>query len=136
MASLAAYRWLCGVLGAAFVLGGFAFVAAFFSSLLPDAPPLEPIPVGPGGAYFVAFAGCGLVGWGGSLIGAARRPETGRATGTATAFALVLMALYRMAAWLMGDYAYLGELLRVEAAVLLVLALGFVWLRPAAAPST
>ena len=52
--------------------------------------------------------------------------------GTTTAFALVLMALYRIAAWFLGDYAFLGNILRVEAAVLLLLALGFVWLRPPA----
>jgi hypothetical protein len=50
--------------------------------------------------------------------------------GTATAFALVLMALYRILGWLMGDYAYLGDVLRGEAVFFLVLALAFVWLRP------
>jgi hypothetical protein len=30
----------------------------------------------------------------------------------------------------MGDYAFLGNLLRVEAMLLLLVALAFVWLRP------
>jgi len=84
--------------------------------------------------YFVAFTGCALVAWGGGLLGAARRPEGSRALGTATAVGLVLAALYRMVAWLMGDYAFLGNLLRGEAALFLLLALAFVWLRPPAAP--
>jgi hypothetical protein len=55
--------------------------------------------------------------------------------GTASALGLVLAAIQRMVAWLMGDYALLGELPRIEAALCLLLALGFVWLRPAPAAS-
>ena len=62
---------------------------------------------------------------------AGRRPRAARGIGTATAFALVLSAVYRMAAWVVGDYyVWPGELLRSEAAVFLALALAFVWLRP------
>ena len=51
--------------------------------------------------------------------------------GTATAVALVMMAIYRILAWFVGDYyVWLGELPRAEAILFLVLALGFVWLRP------
>lgn len=125
-----AYRILCGAVGGLFALAGLVLFAAFFRSLLPGAEPLEPIPVGPGGLYFVAFTGCALLGWGGGLLGAARRPEAGRTVGTVTAVALVGMALYRLFAWLMGDYAYLGDLLRIEAALFLLAALAFVWLRP------
>ena len=78
----------------------------------------------------MAFAGCAMVAWGGALIGVARRPEHGAAVAIATAFALVLMALYRIAGWFLGDIAHLGELPRREAGIFLLLALAFVWLRP------
>ena len=45
-------------------------------------------------------------------------------------FSKIMMALYRLWAWLMGDYHFLGNLLRVEAVIFLLLALAFVWLRP------
>lgn len=133
MGRLGAYRLLCGLLGGVFVAAGLACVGSFFAAQAPGGAVPGPIPLGVGGVYFLAFTGCALVGWGGALLGAVRRPETQRAVGTATAFALVLMALYRMVAWLLGDYAFLGDLLRVEAAVFGVLALAFVWLRPPAA---
>lgn len=128
-ARLRPYAWLCGVLGIALALLGLAFVGAFFAYHAPGSE--AGIPTGPVGFYFVAFAGCALVAWGGSLLALVRQPETGRAVGTASALALVLMALYRMAGWVMGDYyAWAGELLRVEAAIFLLLALAFLWLRP------
>jgi len=132
MSRLVAYRALCGVAGALFVASGLVGFAGFFSAQAPGGQVAGPIPLGVGGLYFLAFTGCALVGWGGALIGAARQPRTHRTVGTATAFALVLMAVYRIAAWLVGDYAFLGDVLRVEAAVFLVLALAFVWLRPPA----
>ena len=123
------YAWLCGVSGVALSLAGLAFFLGFFAFHAPNSAPA--IPTGPVGYYFVAFTGCALVGWGGALLSAARRPEVGRAIGTWTAFALVLMAVYRMVGWVMGDYyAWVGDLLRVEAAVFLLLALAFLWLRP------
>lgn len=130
--SLRAYAVLCGGLGIALLLVGFAFFAAFF---LYHAPASDlPIPTGPTGFYFVAFTGCALVGWGGALLATARHPALGRGVGTATALALVLSAVYRMLAWLLGDYAaWLGNTPRVEAALFLLLALAFVWLRPPSA---
>jgi hypothetical protein len=90
------------------------------------------VSTGPVGHYFIAFAGCALVGWGGALLGAARDPLANRAIATTTAVALVLMSIVRMVAWIIGDYyALMGELPRVEAALFLLLALGFLWLRPA-----
>jgi hypothetical protein len=128
--TLTAYRILCGFVGGLFVLSGLGFVASFFRSLAPGGELSGPIPLGVGGAYFLAFSGCALVGWGGSLLGAARQPRAYRAAGTATAFALVLMAAYRIAAWFFGDYEFLGNILRVEAGGMLLVALAFVWLRP------
>jgi len=115
--------------GVLLTLAGFAFFAAFFQYHLPGSEP--GIPTGPVGFYFVAFTGCSLVAWGGCLLTAAVRPEGARGIGIATAFAFVLCALYRMEAWIVGDYTvFPGELLRVEPAVFLLLALAFVWLRP------
>lgn len=126
---LRVYRFLCGLLGGVFVLVGFTAVAGFFAYHMPGSDPA--IPTGPVGFYFIAFSGCALVAWGGCLFAAARRPESARGIGTATALGLVLAALCRMAAWIVGDYyVFPGELLRVEAAAMLVLALAFVWLRP------
>jgi hypothetical protein len=124
------YRIVCGLMGAAFTLFGLGSFVAFFRYHAPDGAPPAPFEIGPHGMYFVAFTGCALVAWGGALLGAARRPEGSRTLGTASAFALSLMALYRMIAWIVGDYAALGELLRGEAAVFLLLALALVWLRP------
>jgi hypothetical protein len=94
------------------------------------------IPTGPIGHYFVAFTGCALIGWAGGLIGAARDPWSSRSVGTMTAFVLALMAVIRMVAWLVGDYsAWLGDLPRQEAAILLLIALALVWLRPTVAES-
>jgi hypothetical protein len=134
MDSLRIYRFLAGVLGIAFVLFGLMLVMSFFGYQKPGSTP--GIPTGPVGFYFVAFSGCALVGWGGGLLGAARQPQGGRTIGTATALALVLMSVVRMASWVIGDYyTWLGELPRVEAAFFLLLALAFVWLRPEAEAS-
>ncbi|TMA36468.1 MAG: hypothetical protein E6J87_00515 [Deltaproteobacteria bacterium] len=132
MSRLTAYRALCGAVGALFVVSGLICFAGFFRAQAPGGEMAGPIPLGVGGLYFLAFTGCALVGWGGALLGAARQPHTHRTVGTAAAFALVMMAVYRIAAWLIGDYAFLGNLPRVEAAVLLLFALAFVWLRPPA----
>ncbi|MCG8590484.1 MAG: hypothetical protein MJE66_14435 [Proteobacteria bacterium] len=131
MGRVLAYRILAGSLGAFCLLGGAFLFAAFFRYQTPHSEP--PLPTGPWGHYLGAMAGCALIAWGGGLVGVARRPETGRALATASALALTGMALYRMLAWVIGDYyAVAGDLLRVEAGLFLVLALGFVWLRPAA----
>ena len=124
------YRILTGVVGVALVAGGLVMVLSFFGALAPGGSVPGPFVMGPAGVYFMGFAGCGLVGWGGGLLGATRRPEAGRTIGSATAVALVLAAVTRMVAWFLGDYAFLGDVLRVEAGVLLLLALAFVWLRP------
>jgi hypothetical protein len=128
------YRVLCGLVGAFLLLVGVASFVGFFRYHAPGGALPGPIPVGPGGAYYAAFLGCALVGWGGCLLGASRRPELAPFVGTATAVALTMNASYRIVAWVVGDYAALGDLLRVEAAIMLLLALGFVWLRPRGGP--
>jgi len=128
------YRVLTGTLGLAFSIFGLGLVAAFFLYQRPNSVPL--VPTGPIGHYFVAMAGCALIGWGSAMIGAAREPasSTSRTVGTATAFVLVLMAIMRMVAWTIGDYAsWLGDIPRKEAGALLGIALLLVWLRPTVA---
>ncbi len=126
-----AYRILCGALGVSFVLFGLACFAAFFQFQAPGGEGLGgPLAVGPNGVYFVAFTGCCLVGWGGCLLGAARDPIAAPWIATATAFALVLNALYRMVAWLIGDYHELANLPRIEAGAFLAVAVALLWLRP------
>jgi hypothetical protein len=108
---------------------GLVLFASFFRFHAPGSE--VEIPTGPIGFYFVAFTGCALIGWGGALLAVARQPATGRSIGTTTSVALVLMAVYRMLGWLVGDYyVFAGELLRFEAGLFLALAAAFLWLRP------
>jgi hypothetical protein len=121
-----------GTLGVAVLVFGIGLVAAFVLYQRPNSVPT--IPTGPVGHYFVAFAGCALMGWAGGLIGAARDPFSSRTVGTMTAFVMGLMAVIRMLAWFVGDYwAWLGDLPRTEASALLLVALALVWLRPTVA---
>lgn len=134
MKRLGLYRFLMGVLGIAVVVFGAGLVVAFFLYQRPNSVPA--IPTGPVGHYFVAFSGCALLGWGSAMLGAARDPfsTASRTVGTATAGVLVVMALVRMVAWVIGDYAaWLGDLPRREATAFLVVALLLVWLRPTVA---
>ena len=131
MGRLTAYRVLCGVWAVAVILVGAFFTLSGFTALSPGGNDPGALPLGPGGVYMMAFAGTSLIGWGGGLLAAARNPRAGRTVGTMTALTLTLMAAYRMWAWLWGDYHVpLGDLPRFEAALFLVIGLGFLWLRP------
>ena len=128
-----AYRVLCGGLGGLWIVGGLALIALFLrfhSAGFRGEQPELPLPLDAWGVYMAAMAGCALVAWGGGLLGAARRGGDGRSIGTASALALTLMALYRIVGWVVGEYPAAADLLRVEAAIFLLLALAFVWLRP------
>ena len=126
------YSALCWLVGALFLVIGAFMLVGFVRSLAPGSSGGLTVPIGPNGYYFVAFTGSCLVAWGGCLLGAARG-QGGRSIGTATAVGLVLMALYRMMVWFTGDFAWVGHLPRYEASLFLLLALAFVWLRPATA---
>ena len=119
------------------VLFGLASFVAFFGFSRPGKCRAWaiPCPVGPNGAYFVAFAGSCLVAWGGCLLGAARQPEAAPWIATASAFGLTLNAVYRIVVWIVGDYHLLGNLPRTEAAIFLLCALALIWLRPRPAAS-
>jgi hypothetical protein len=84
----------------------------------------------PWGAYMVGIAGSALVVWAIALGALARAPATHRGVATATTVGLVLGAILRLLAWYSGEYRQAGEQLRLESAVFLAMALGFVWLRP------
>jgi hypothetical protein len=87
------------------------------------------------GYYLVGFAGAVLVAWGGCLVGAVRSPAHSTAIANATVAGLLFGAVVRLLAWYSGEYRAAGEQLRFEAAVLSLLALGFVWLRPPRTPA-
>ncbi len=134
MNRLRLYRLLMGTLGVAILVFGMGLVVSFLLYQRPNSVPA--IPTGPVGHYFVAFAGCALMGWAGGLIGAARAPLSSRSVGTVTAFVLALMAVVRMIAWFVGDYwVWLGDLPRTEAGAFLLVSLALVWLRPTVAES-
>jgi hypothetical protein len=125
-----AFPILCGVVGTLFIAGGLLLFAQFFRYQAPGGALPSALPLGPGAVYFVAFSGCALTAWGGCLWAGARHPALAGPIATATAVGLVMSGAYRMLAWLVGDYALLGELPRGEAAIFLLLALAFVWIRP------
>ena len=83
------------------------------------------------GYYLLGFAGSALVAWAGCLLAAARRPEHGSGIGAATAAGLIVATIVRLLAWYSGEYRLAGAQLQLESLVLVLLALGFVWLRPA-----
>jgi len=125
------FRVLAALTGLMFLAAGAGLFLAFFAYQRPGSEP--PLPMGPLGHYFAAFAGCALIGWGGALLSGARDLATGRRIAPTTALGLTGLALYRLVGWFMGDYyALMGNLLRFEAGLFLVLALAFVWLRPPA----
>ena len=131
-----AYPALCLGFGALVLLAGAFFTLSAFNVLRPLGTPPGPIPLGPGGVYYLGFTGTALIGWAAGLIAAARNPEAARIVGPLSALVLALMAAFRMFAWLWGDYhSSLGELPRYEALVFLPLAIAFLWLRPSPADS-
>lgn len=127
------YRIIAAVLMVLCFLIGAELLRSFFDqTVLPAAmapgPPL--VPTNYWGLYMMGFAGALLLTWGAMLVAAVRAPALARAIGTASAFGLVINAIFRVAAWLSGEYAEAGNIPRVEAAIMLLLALGFIWLRP------
>ena len=126
------YPVLCGVTGGVLVLAGAASAFGAFNAIRPYGTAPGPIPMGPGGVYYLAMSGAALLGWGGALLVAARNAAAARALGPLTAGLLGLMAAFQIWAWLWGDYhSSLGELPRYEAMGMLALASAFVWLNPA-----
>jgi hypothetical protein len=126
------YRILSAVMVAALFLIGVVLLRGFVAgTVLPGSVGTSaPVPTNYWGFYMMGFAGAALWAWGACLVSAVIAPATARTVGTATAFGLVVNAIFRLIAWFSGEYAEAHNLPRIEAAVMLILALAFIWLRP------
>lgn len=124
------YRLLAAVTAALCFLIGLLFIVAFLDRALFQVLARPLFDTNYWGYYILAFAGSALVAWGGCLVAAVRAPERAPGIGTATAAALILGSVLRLLAWYSGEYRPADEMLRFEAGLLAVVALGFVWLRP------
>ena len=125
-----AYRVLAGATAALCFLFGLLFIVAFLDRALFPVFARPLFDTNYWGYYVLAFAGSTLIAWGGCLIAAVRDPRRTIGIATASAGALIVGGVLRLLAWYSGEYRGAAEQLRFEAAVLVVLALGFVWLRP------
>jgi hypothetical protein len=125
------YRLLAAMTAFFCLLVGLIFVVAFLDRALFQifAHPL--FDTNYWGYYLLGLAGSALLAWAGCLISAARDPEHGAGVGTATAAGLMLGSVLRLLAWYSGEYRLAADQLRLESAILVALALAFVWLRPA-----
>jgi len=125
-----AYRALALVTAALLFLFGFVFFCGFVDRALFQVFAHPLFDTDPWGYYMVGIAGTLAMVWAVCLIAVVRTPAATLGVATATTIGLVLGALLRLLAWYSGEYRQAGDQLRLESAVMLVLALGFVWLRP------
>ncbi len=126
-----AYRLLAAVTAAFLLLFGLVFVCGFIDRALFQVFARPLFDTDAWGYYMLGMAGSALLVWGACLLAVVRAPTANPGVATATVIGLVLGATLRLLAWYSGEYRVAGDQLRLESAVLLVLALGFVWLRPA-----
>ncbi len=126
------YRLLALITGTSCMLFGVLFVVAFLDRVLFQVFANPPFDTDYWGAYLLGFAGSALVAWGTCLLSAVRTPQTSGGIAIATATGLILGAILRLLAWYSGEYRLAGDQLRVEAALMTLCALGFVWTRPTA----
>lgn len=124
------YRVLAAATAFFFFLFGFVFICGFIDRALFQVFARPLFDTDPWGYYMLGVAGSALIVWGVALASAVRTPEANVGVATATTVGLVLGAMLRLLAWYSGEYRLAGDQLRIESAVFLVLALGFVWLRP------
>jgi hypothetical protein len=124
------YRLLAAVTASFFLLFGVIFICGFLDRTLFQVLARPLFDTDPWGYYMLGIAGVGLVVWAVALIAAVRAPTVNRGIATATTVGLVLGAILRLLAWYSGEFRAAGDQLRLESACYLVLALGFVWLRP------
>jgi len=125
-----AYRLLAAVTAFFFLLFGFIFLCGFIDRTLFQVLARPLFDTDPWGYYMLGVAGSVLMMWAASLIAIVRAPTMNPGVATATTVGLVLGAILRLLAWYSGEYRQAGDQLRLESAVFLMLALGFVWLRP------
>lgn len=124
------YRILAAVTAAFCLLFGLVFFAGFVDRALFQVFARPLFETNHWGYYMLGFAGSLLLAWGGCLIAAARHPGTAGGITSATIGGLLAGAVIRLLAWYSGEYRLAGDQLRTEAALLVLLALGFIWLRP------
>ena len=124
------YRLLAAATAGLCFLIGILFIAAFLDRALFQVFARPLFDTNYWGYYILAFAGSALIAWGGCLVAAVRRPEEATGVATATAVALILGSMVRLLAWYSGEYRMADDPLRLEAGVLALVALAFVWLRP------
>ncbi len=125
------YRLLAALTSALCLLMGLLFIVAFLDRVLFQVFARPLFDTNYWGYYILAFAGSALLAWGGSLIAVVRRPEETAGVGTATAAALIAGSIVRLLAWYSGEFRAAADPFRLEAGVLALVALAFVWLRPA-----
>jgi hypothetical protein len=132
------YRILSGVVAVLLFLIGGALLRGFVvGTIMPGSRAgSAPVMTNYWGFYMMGFAGAALWAWGACLVSAVIAPAIARTVGTATAFGLVVNAIFRLIAWFSGEYAEVHNLPRIEAAIMLLLALGFIWLRPPRRPES
>lgn len=125
-----AYRALAAATASFFLLFGFVFLCGFIDRTLFQVLAHPLFETDAWGYYILGVAGTALIAWAVALFATARAPTVHRGVATATTVGLILGAVLRLLAWYSGEYRDAGDQLRLESAVFLVLALGFVWLRP------
>ncbi len=125
------YRLLAAATALLCFLIGTLFITAFLDRALFQVFARPLFETNYWGYYILAFAGSALVAWGGCLVAAVRDPVRASGIGTATAAALILAGILRLLAAYSGEYRLVDGQLRIEAGVLAIVALGFVWLKPA-----
>jgi hypothetical protein len=125
-----AFRVLAATTGCLCFLFGLLFFSAFVDRALFQVFAHPLFATNHWGYYVLGFASAALFAWGGCLLAAARTPASATGIANATVVGLLASAIMRLLAWYSGEYWLVRDELRVEAAVLALLALGFVWLRP------
>ena len=125
------YRLLAAMTAIFCALIGLLFIAAFCDRALFQVFAHPLFETNYWGYYLLGFSGSVLLAWAGCLVAAVRRPEYSSGIGAATAGGLIVGTILRLLAWYSGEYRLAGAQLQLESAVLIVLALAFVWLRPA-----
>jgi ABC-type uncharacterized transport system permease subunit len=130
MARHLAYRALAAVTACFLFVFGFVFLCGFIDRALFQVLARPLFDTDAWGYYVLGVAGSALIVWAVALAAAARAPTANPGVATATTVGLILGAILRLLAWYSGEYRGAGDQLRLESAVFLVLALGFVWLRP------
>jgi len=125
-----AYRVLAAVTGSFLFLFGFVFICGFVDRALFQVLARPLFDTDPWGYYLLGVAGSGLMVWAVALFATVRAPTLHPGVATATTVGLILGAILRLLAWYSGEYREAADQLRLESGVFLVLALGFIWLRP------